>query len=202
MTEETDSALGKHLDKGPGQEDLTFAYWRPSTGFSRFSALVYSLLLPLEGDRELQGNVAFNTQYARRALDSCKNGEGIALIHSHLGPGWQAMSQDDEIAERVRLASAVSQTTNLPLLGLTRGTDGTWSSRFWLRVGKKKYKRFSCRTVRVIGRKLRISFDTELANVPAFGENLIETVSVWGRENQATVSRTHVGIVGLGSVGA
>ena len=58
-------------------------------------------------------------------------------MHSHPSEGWQGMSTPDVIAEREVLASPAF-ATNLPLLGLTIGTDGYWSARFWKKT-KKKY---------------------------------------------------------------
>ena len=157
FTEMLDRELAEHLDKGPNQEDLTFAYWRPSRGKLRFTALLYQAAKPAEGDRILQGNVAFTEQYARRVIMNVPKGSGIALLHSHLGPGWQEMSHDDVIAERDRLASAVWGRSGVPLLGLTRGTDGTWSARLWIRGGPQKFERKDAATVRVVGDQLRIS---------------------------------------------
>ncbi len=114
---------------------MTFAYWRPSRGRSRYTAIVDQVALPAEGDRILQGNVAFNARYIERVLENRPKDCGIALLHSHLGPGWQDMSSDDVAAEKDRLAGLVASATSLPLLGLTWGTDSTWSARFWLRVG-------------------------------------------------------------------
>ena len=106
MTAATDADLRRHLDKGLRQEDLTFATWRPSTGRRRTTAVLSGLLLPHEGERILQGNVAFTADYAQRALGELQPGEGLALVHCHLGPGWQDMSNDDVVAERDRLAGA------------------------------------------------------------------------------------------------
>lgn len=202
MTEKIDAILTNHLDKGPEQEDLTFALWRPSQGKKRFSCLVCEVILPTEGDRELHGNVAFTSKYVQRILNQVPSGVGIGLIHSHLGPGWQSMSHDDVVAERDRLASAVGGRTNLPLLGMTRGTDGTWSARLWLRKGVRKYEAHWTRNVRVVGRRLRLSFNPKIAPVDLSGPNQIATVSVWGEGNQADLARIHVGIIGLGSVGS
>ena len=106
MTASTDAELRGHLDKGRRQEDLTFATWRPSTGRRRTTAVLSRLLRPREDERILQGNVAFTADYAQRALGELQPGEGLALVHCHLGPGWQDMSDDDVVAERDRLAGA------------------------------------------------------------------------------------------------
>jgi len=202
MTAQIDRQLRAHFDKGPEQEDLIFALWRPSQGSRRFTAVLTGLILPGDGDRILQGNVAFTPDYVQRVLAEAGDNHGIALLHSHLGPGWQGMSDDDIVAEQVRLAGAVAGRTGLPLVGLTWGTDGAWSARYWLRVAPGRYERREASTVRVIGRYLRTTYHPELMAPPAPGENQVATVSVWGNERQADVARTHVGIVGLGSVGS
>ena len=202
MTEPTDSSLARHLDKGPRQEDLTFAYWRPSRGATRYTAIIHDIVLPGDGDRILQGNVAFTAEYLQRVLNGAPAGSGIALLHSHLGPGWQAMSKDDEVAERDRMGGAVAARTGHPVLGLTRGTDGAWSARFWFRERRSTYTRRWAATVRVVGERLRISFNPLLAPVPKEPPTQKATISVWGSAAQADVVRSHVGVVGVGSVGS
>lgn len=199
---DVDAALVAHLDKGRRQEDLTFAYWRPSRGGTRYSALLHSVALPMDGDRILQGNVAFTAEYLDRVLDECTPGSGVALLHSHLGPGWQGMSLDDVVAEQERLAGVVASRTKLPLVGLTWGTDGTWSGRLWLRVGRHQYERAWASTVRVVGKQLRMSYHPELKPSPKLLGSQVATRSVWGDAAQADLVRAHVGVVGLGSVGS
>jgi hypothetical protein len=202
MTEAIDEALSLHLAKGPLQEDLTFAYWKPSQGARRYTAILNHIVLPNAGDRILQGNVAFAAGYLQRVLRDRPPGCGIALLHSHLGPGWQDMSRDDEVAERDRLGGAVAAATNLPVLGLTRGTNGSWSARFWLREDTNRYVRRDCATVRVLGKRLLTTFHPRLAPTPAETARQPATISVWGSAAQADIARTRVGIVGLGSVGS
>jgi len=202
LTAALDGVLVAHVAKGPDQEDLCFGYWRPSEGANRFTAVLFKLNLPREGERVLQGNVAFTSNYLARVLDECPAGSGIALIHSHLGPGWQDMSDDDIVAERERLAGVVASRTRLPVLGMTWGTDGTWSARFWLRTGRRQYERLDARTVRVAGRRLRMSYHPRLAPAPRVGGSQEATVSVWGEAAQHDLARLRVGVVGLGSVGS
>ena len=200
MTAETDAALGAHVHKPGLQEDLTFAYWRPSRGRHRYSAILERLEMPGEGDRVLQGNVSFLPAYLRRVLAGTPSGSGIALLHGHLGPGWQGMSEDDVVAERDRLAGAVAGRTGLPVVGLTRGTDGTWSARIWPRQGPRSYARIWASDVRVVGRHLRISRPPAPPTAPS--PRQVATASVWGREAQAALAAVRVGIIGLGSVGS
>lgn len=202
MTETLDDQLRMHLDKGPDQEDLTFALWRPSWGRTRLTAILQRLILPEPGDRMLHGNVAFTPDYIQRVLQLADDGCGIALLHSHLGPGWQGISHDDIVAERDRLAAAVAGRTGLPLIGLTRGTDGAWSGRFWFRQSPATYVRRGATSIRVVGKQQRITYHPELLPPPTSSESQVATVSVWGEEKQADLARVRVGIIGLGSVGS
>jgi molybdopterin-synthase adenylyltransferase len=202
LTATLNRELISHVDKGPDQEDICFGYWRPSQGSKRFTAVLNQLNLPREGERLLQGNVAFGSDYLARVLDECPAGSGMALIHSHLGPGWQDMSHDDIVAERDRLAGVVASRTRLPVLGMTWGTDGTWSARFWLRVDRRQYERREAATVRVVGKQLRMSYHPRLSPAPHIAGSQEATVSVWGEAAQHDLARLRVGIVGLGSVGS
>ena len=51
------------------------------------------------------------------------------------------MSGPDVIAERDVLASP-ALATGFPLLGLTLGTDGYWSARFWEKSGNTMLRRW------------------------------------------------------------
>lgn len=202
FTADLDRQLAEHFAKDAIQEDVTFAYWRPSEGANRYTAILHELALPTSGERLLQGNAAFTADYLARVLDGLRQGCGIALLHSHLGPGWQDMSHDDIVAERDRVAGLAASKTGLPLVGLTWGTDGTWSARLWFRAGRHDYRRRWASTVRSVGRQLRLSFHPELRPRPALRESQSATRSVWGEVAQEDLARTHVGIVGLGSVGS
>jgi len=130
-----DTAMAQHLIRPDGEEDLLFALWTPSAGASRLTALVHTPLFPREGERQRHGNVSFNPEYFERvASEAVAEGCGIAFLHSHPGPGWQGMSPDDVRAE-LRMAGAAAALTDLPLLGMTVGNDGTWSARMWERTG-------------------------------------------------------------------
>lgn len=195
-------SLEAHFDKGPGQEDLTFAYWRPSHGRGRFTAVMTQLALPGADERILQGNVAFESQYLLRVLRERPAGCGVALLHSHLGPGWQGMSDDDVVAERDRMGGAVAAGSGLPVLGLTYGTDGSWSARIWCRKGSNEYSRLWADSVRVVGRQLAVTWSPFVGEAPVSAGAQAATLSVWGDDVQGAVARVHVGIVGLGSVGS
>jgi hypothetical protein len=186
-----------------GQARWTFAFWKPSQGSRRTSFVVTGAVLPAPEERILDGNVAFTADYLSRVLGTVEPGTGIALIHSHLGPGWQGMSEDDIVAERDRLAGAVFGRTALPLLGMTWGTDGTWSARTWGRARSFTYERVDIPTVRVAGtERLALSFHPILRPEPPPVPAQVATVSVWGSRAQDDIARARVGIVGLGSVGS
>lgn len=196
--------LAEHLIRMDEQEDLCFATYVPSTGDKRSSGILTELILPIEGERNVHGNVGFMPEYLERALHiAASKKHGLAFLHSHPWPGWQGMSDDDVVAE-TRLAPAAMSITSLPLLGLTIGNDGAWSGRFWVKDPeiKRKFNRNWCESVRVVGKKLSITFNDFLLE-PGFdiGKQL-RTISAWGEKTQEDISRLRVGIVGLGSVGS
>lgn len=192
--------LYAHLLRVAGDEDLTFALWRPSHGATRITYMLHSVLWPEVGDRQVHGNVSFNRQYVERVLDEAQSqGCGVALLHSHIGPGWQAMSADDVIAER-RIAGSAELLTDLPLVGLTLGTDGTWSARVWEHDGAR-YEPVWCESVRVVGKRLVVSWTDWLVRSPAAREAFRRTRRVWGDVAHTSLARLRIGIAGLGSVG-
>ena len=201
MTAEHDEVLRGHLHKDARQEDLAFAYWRPSVGQHRYTAVITELVFPEGGERVLHGNVAFLPQYLRRVLADIPEGCGVAFLHGHPHAGWQGMSHDDVVAERDRIAGAAFGRTGLPLVGLTRALDGTWSGRFWVRRAPRTFERRAAQSVRVVGSELSTSYHPgePLAAVTA---SQVATLSVWGEAAQQQLVRTRVGIVGLGSVGS
>jgi hypothetical protein len=196
-----DAELQSHLLRKDGQEDLCFALWHPSKGLARTSALLSEIILPLPGERHVHGNASFEPHYAQRALGLAnRKGAGLAFLHSHLGPGWQGMSQDDVVAEQ-GLAPTSQGATSLPLVGLTLGTDGAWSARIWEKQARRHYERLWCESVRVIGDAFRMTFNDRLLPPAKVGDELIRTVSAWGKVKQSELNRLHIGIVGAGSVG-
>ena len=201
MTAQVDAVLGEHVHKPRLQEDLTFAYWKPSVGHNRFTAIVTELVLPKHEDRILHGNASFFSSYLLRVLSGVPHGSGVAFIHGHSSLGWQGMSYDDVVAERDRLAGPIAGKTGLPLLGLTRGVDGAWSGRLWLRRARRLYEQYPTESVRVVGSQLSITYHP---TVPAVTTTRSQeaTVSVWGEAAQEKLVRARVGIVGLGSVGS
>ena len=91
--------------------------------------------------------------------------------------------------------------TGLALVGLTLGTDGTWSSRFWEKHGPKLYQRHWCETTRVVGGQLSITYDDRALPPPTLRPELRRTASAWGERAQADLAHLRIGVVGAGSVG-
>lgn len=201
VDDEAKGHLLQHYDRGNYQEDLCFALWRPSTGNTRRTGLIYRVVLPQHEERDLHGNTSFQPGYLIRAIELARQeGAGVACMHSHPGSGWQGMSGADVVAERDVLAYPAGATA-LPLIGLTVGADGYWSARFWEK-DQGRMARHSCEKVRVVGSSSsRCYFDNKLAPPPGRRESLKRTIDSWGTTAQQDIARLRVGIVGLGSVG-
>ena len=193
--------LLRHVARGHRQEDLCFALWRPSTGFRRISAVVFALVLPEDRERDLHLNASFAASYLSRALRGALDAKaGLAFLHSHLTPGWQEMSGPDIVAERDRI-SPPARAVGHPVVGLTLGTDGAWSARFWLREGGT-FRRQDCGKVRVAGGRLRITRHPRHFPKRAARRAQHRTVSTWGKTSQEDLASLRVGVVGVGSVGS
>ena len=200
LAEKAKNHLLAHLRLGKFQEELCFALWHPSTGASRTTGIVTELVLPLQGERNLHGNVSFESQYLARVVrKACQTNSGVAFMHSHPGPGWQGMSDEDVVAERDRIAPP-ARAAGLPLLGLTVGSDGVWSARFWSWNGQN-FARTFCDKVRVVGSGIHLSIHPNQTPVIR-SDRLRRTLDTWGLECQAVLASLRIGIVGLGSVGA
>lgn len=193
--------LLQHYKKKKLQEDLCFALWRPSTGKSKYTGIIYKIILPEKEDRELCGNVEFSPRFLSKAINiAIKEEAGLAFMHSHPSEGWQGMSTPDVIAEREVLASPAF-ATNLPLLGLTIGTDGYWSARFW-KKNKKKIRRYWCEKVKIICKNSYKIYCNDYLIPPPKRKNILKrTFDTWGEKYQNNIARLKIGIVGLGSVG-
>ena len=206
LSAEANSASSDHLlqhyRRNVLQEDLCFGLWRPSTGNQRSTALVYEILLPEEGERLLHGNTSFQPSYLARAIRTARERHaGVAFMHSHPGTGWQGMSDADIKAERDVLAYP-ARATGFPLVGLTIGSDGYWSSRFWKR-DSEGMRRHWCAKTRVVGPKSYQIYSNDHIDPPPDRRNILRrTFDSWGQDSQNTLSRLKVGVVGLGSVGA
>jgi len=202
MADNLHSDLYRHLKREDRQEDLCFALWNFSCGNTRYTAIIEEITLPLSGDRQVHGDVSFNAQYLDRVLEKAlSKNMGIALLHSHLTDGWQDMSPRDIQTEKY-LAPIVKATTGLPFVGLTLGTDGSWSARFWQKNQFEKWHRKWCESVRVVGNKFSITHNDHLIPLPKPTKRLLRTVASWGKEMQDKLSRLKIGVVGAGSVGS
>lgn len=204
MTGQTHAALSNHLLQHLHDEDLCFAIYHPSTGAQRTTAVVSEPILPLDGEREVHGNVEFSADYFLRAAGiAAERGAGIVLLHSHTrrSRGWQAMSRDDADAESTYAPRALAMT-GIPLVGITLAGDGAWSARFWEKRAPKTYERIDCESVRVIGGRLRMTYHDAQRPAPGFREALTRTISAWGAETQADLARLRIGVIGAGNVGA
>lgn len=196
--------LFSHLIRADGQEDLCFATYITSKGKNRVTGNLSKLILPEADERNVHGNVGFLPGYFQRALRIATEAkEGLVFLHSHPSSGWQGMSMDDVVAE-TRMSPTVFGATGYPLLGLTLGTDGAWSARFWSKSlnEKRKYNREWCDTVRVTGKGLTITFNDNLLAPNLHRAKQLRTISAWGTSKQQDISRLKIGIVGLGSVGS
>lgn len=199
MSERTECALRQHLLRPDGQEDVCLVTYRPSHGATRSSALVREVVLPLDGERAVHGNASFTGEYVLRAAEvAVASGCGIGLVHSHPGGSrWQGMSGFDADAER-SYAYLAHELTGLPLVGMTlAGRDGAWSARSWEPSGEPDH----AESVRVVGSRLRVSWNDAVRPAYEVQPTQIRTASGWGTDQQRDLTRLRVLVVGLGSVG-
>jgi len=196
--------LCNHLVRDDKEEDLIFALWNESVGLKRDTALICELIFPERGDRQRHGNVSFNPQYIKRVCKEAATKEcGIIFIHSHPFPGWQNMSNDDIIAEKEKLSDTVEVLTGYPLVGMTVGSDKTWSGRRWLfNENTNEYEIQWAENVRSVGGNLKIDYAHFLVPSPKFNKQFKRTRAVWGQVNHEKLAKMRIGIVGLGSVGS
>ena len=121
-------------------------------------------------------------------------------MHSHPTSGWQGLSYPDEKAERIALAPP-ARATGRPLVGMTVGSDGYWSARFWESKNGNTQHQW-CEKVRLVGPKsYNLQFNDQIVQPFPRREALKRTYDSWGSSAQNDISRMRVGIVGLGSVG-
>ncbi len=69
MTIKIEQELLDLLVRPDGQEDLCLATYRPSTGSTRTSALITSVIPPTTDDRRVHGNATVMGQYVSRGAE-------------------------------------------------------------------------------------------------------------------------------------
>ena len=203
MTTTTEKALLSLLVRSDGQEDVCLATYRPSTGMTRVSALITSVIPPESEDRFVHGNATVTGKYILRGAEIAQRNEsGLVLLHSHPeADRWQFMSEPDRDTES-SYANLVREMTGLPLVGMTlAASNHTWSARFW-NIGVGRQVGYTDSTnVRVIGDRLAVSWNEALRPPLRPTKRQMRTVSAWGEECQADLARRRVLVVGAGSVG-
>jgi len=199
MTAEVEDTVLRQLERADGQEDVAIATYAFSTGAERTTAIVQKVILPDKGDRLVHGNASFTGGYVLRAASEARaHGHGIVLLHSHpRGEGWQKLSVIDHDTESdyERVARSV---TSMPLIGMTLGVrDRAWSARLWL----DRHGPTWAESVRSVSNKLRVTWNDEQRKPPTPTPSQRRTVSSWGEQTQASLTRLRVLVVGCGSVG-
>ena len=194
------SHLLQHYQRGEVQEDLCFGLWTPSTGLHRQTALVTDIIVPSPAERGLHGNASFEGAYLARATRAAiAKGKGLVFMHSHPSSGWQDMSEPDVHAERDRIADT-ARATGKPLVGMTVGTDGHWSARFWEYAKRSRTCQW-CRKVRVL-HKTRLAVWRRPDDNQRDRRRQRRTVDSWGERKQRDLEALRIGVVGVGSVGS
>jgi len=203
MTAATADTLRTRVDRRDGQEDICLATYRPSTGATRTTALVTSVITPEPGERHVHGNASIEGDYVLRgAAIAQERREGLALCHSHpAGRGWQAMSAPDFDAES-SFANLVRELTDFPLVGITYASgDRSWSARHWDHGTGPDVSPTHCSNVRVLGAHLDITWNSERVPGATAPRTQRRSVSCWGPEIHSNLVRRKVLVVGAGSVG-
>ena len=194
------SHLLQHYQRGEVQEDLCFGLWTPSTGLHRETAIVTDIIVPNAAERGLHGNASFEGAYLARATRTAvAKARGLVFMHSHPSSGWQDMSEPDVHAERDRIADT-ARATGKPLVGMTVGTDGHWSARFWEHTKERRTCHW-CKKVRVLD-KTRLAVWRRPDDNQRDRRRQRRTVDSWGEHKQRDLEALRIGVVGLGSVGS
>lgn len=196
--------LLRHLKGEDTQEEVCFALWYPGDGTHRYTGILSEVMLPTADDRDLHGNVTVHGRYLNRVLDrALAANAGVAVLHSHPEAcGWQAPSRVDDDTERNVILPFIRET-RLPLLGITLAGNNFWSARFWQEPNVGEVELDHCSDVRRVGPKKSYADSPPFA-YPAYTRRTIlkRTIDSWGLAAQERLARTHVCVVGAGSVGA
>ena len=101
MTAANEDALIPRLVRDDGQEDICLATYRPSTGLTRRTALIRTVVPPEPGDRVVHGNATVTADYILRGVENAqRDGSGLVLLHSH--PRGHALAADEPARPRLR----------------------------------------------------------------------------------------------------
>lgn len=191
-----------NLKKSHMQERLTFFYWKPSLGRENMTAIIYPEI-PLPDDKELNlmGNVSYKLDYFLRVISNIPDNCGVGLVHNHFTDGWQGLSYDDRVLESEELTRIILPKTKLPFVGLTMGTDGFVSGRFWFR-DKNKSILIEAEKVRIVDKNFDVYINPHHLKKQSFNNRKVATRNVWGDDIQTKLENLKIGIIGLGSVGS
>ena len=196
--------LLSHFQGEDAQEEVCFALWYPGDGTHRYTGILGELMLPIAGDRDLHGNVTVHGKYLNRIIErALAVNAGVAVLHSHPEAcGWQDLSRVDDDTEREVILPFIRET-RLPLLGLTLAENEFWSARFWREPLVGEVQLDHCNDVRRVGPR-KSSADSPPFAYPTYTRRTIlkRTIDSWGLAAQERLARTHVCVVGAGSVGA
>lgn len=156
--------------------------YKPSEGLTRFTCLIYKVLIPEPG----QDNIDF-----LKSVSGLFTHEeaGIVLI------GEETVIRD--LLENTHYA-VIREATKFPIALLIVHSDMVLKAR--VQVAENEFKEAA--TVRVVGKKLTVHHDGTSRIKPEFKEIYKRTVTVWGKENHDHIARLRVGVIGLGSVGS
>lgn len=197
MTDAVADQLCAHLLRRDRQEDICLATYSTSTGAHRTTYILDEVYLPRGGERLVHGNATITGKYVLRLAGiAMRRGRGLAILHSHPGgAGWQSLSGPDKSAES-GYAELVQRVTGRPLLGLTLAGDRTWSARTWSDSEPEWVS-----SVRTLGTALHVDWNDTLVPSRVDRELQDRTISAWGDQKHADITRLRILVVGVGSVG-
>ena len=204
LHQEASTFLLEHIRRGLLQEQACLALWRWTDGERRRTAVLVKLIKPARHQAWLTGNVTLTPDFLTDGVDQAEHhASGLAVLHSHFTPGWQPLSRTDYRTEQRELAPFVF-STGFPLLGMTLGTDGTWSGRVWEGGSPRGWTRpYAASGIRIVGPSgLRISRPPSAYLSYTRQDAFKRTVDCWGWPKQRRLGLTHIALVGCGSVGS
>lgn len=207
-----EATWGTALQAAP-REGAVLALCRRSTGATRDTLIVQTPITPEDGDLSYARGyvVTVTARYLNRVIDTVGaevTPAGVAVLHTHPGPGVPDWSRDDDVADADLAQYFFGEgflTSEQPLLSIVvsdtaiRAREITYARvtgrvemRPVQRVRTLSPSRFEVCATREGG-------NVNLANVPAFADR---SVRVFGREGQRMLANLHVAIVGTGGVGS